>query len=325
MATVSRALRGLPNVAASTRRRVAEVAEELDYQPDPAASRLAAGRTRTVIVVVPNLSGWYFSSVVAGAEAVCTEAGYDFLVLGVSSQSELRRLLDERTHLERRADGIVLVDIPVSHAQADSLRHRGMSLATIGANTEGHPAIVLDNEAIGSLAAEHLIGLGHRCLAVIGGQRDDPMNFEVPKQRFRGFLRACHSAGIELDRSQLAGGNFGIDGGYEAMLQLLADGDPTGVFAMSDEMAFGAMMALRERGLEPGRDVSVLGVDDHEFARVVELTTIRQHVPEHGAAAARALIAAMTGDERAHAGEATATSFELVIRSTTAAPAPART
>ena len=132
MATVSRALRGLPNVAPSTRERVAEVATSLNYQPDPAASRLAAGRTGTITVMVPHLSSWYFSHVIAGAEAVSAEAGYDFLVIGVGSRAECSRLLDERYHLERRTDGVVLVNMPASDDEADSLRSRGIALATVG-------------------------------------------------------------------------------------------------------------------------------------------------------------------------------------------------
>ena len=81
VATVSRALRGLPNVAVATRARVEEVARELNYRADPAASRLAAGRSHTIAVVVPLINSWYFSNVVAGAEAVCAEDGYDLLVV----------------------------------------------------------------------------------------------------------------------------------------------------------------------------------------------------------------------------------------------------
>ena len=125
VATVSRALRGLPNVAPSTRDRVAQMAVSLNYQPDPAASRLAAGRTGTITVMVPHLSSWYFSHVIAGAEAVSAEAGYDFLVIGVGSRAECSRLLDERYHLERRTDGVVLVNMPASDDEAESLRSRG--------------------------------------------------------------------------------------------------------------------------------------------------------------------------------------------------------
>ncbi|HSL73597.1 MAG TPA: LacI family DNA-binding transcriptional regulator [Ilumatobacteraceae bacterium] len=321
VATVSRALRGLPNVAESTRARVVEVAQQLQYEPDPAAARLAAGRTKTVLVVVPHLASWYFSTVIAGAEAVCNESGYEFLVVGVGSQTECDRLLHERSRLERRADGVVLVNIPATASQAASLRERGVSLATIGTKAAGAPSVFIDDVEVGRLAAATLADLGHERIALISGRGEDPLNFEVPKRRAAGFLSGLRERGLTFDRRLEAGGNFGIDGGQEAMSALLdADEVPTAVFAMSDEMAFGALMELKRRGLRPGHDVSILGVDDHDFARVVELSTIRQQVSAQGAAAARSLILAMTNAPVSL--EPQLSSIELVLRATTGPPPP---
>ena len=321
VATVSRALRGLPNVAESTRSRVIEVARQLQYEPDPAAARLAAGRTHTVIIVVPHLASWYFSTVIAGAEAVCNESGYEFLVLGVGSQAECDRLLDERSRLERRADGVVLVNIPATNDQAASLRDRGLSLATIGTRVNGAPSVFIDDVEVGRLAAVTLADLGHRRIGLINGLGEDPLNFAVPKRRKAGFLAGLRERGLEFDERCEAGGNFGIDGGQEAMAALLdLDAAPTAVFAMSDEMAFGALMELKRRDLRPGVDVSLLGVDDHDVARVVELSTIRQAVPAQGAAAARSLILAMTKASLDLAPQLS--TIELVLRATTGPPPP---
>ncbi len=319
VATVSRALRGLPNVAASTRDRVAEVASSLNYQPDPAASRLAAGRTRTVIVLVPHLSSWYFSNVVAGAEAICAEAGYDFMVVGVGSIAECARLLDESHHLERRTDGVILVNIRATDEQIRSLRARGVALSTVGTLADRCPSVRVDDYSVGLIAAADLAGLGHRRIGMISGTSDDPMNFEVPRLRQEGFVAGLRSHGLVFDPDLVASGDFGIDGGQEAMASLLdVDEPPTAVFAMSDEMAFGALMELGERGLRPGLDVSVIGVDDHEFSRVVGLTTVRQRVAAQGAAAARALIDSMFGG-RAEAGitRAEDSPIDLLVRTTT--------
>lgn len=319
VATVSRALRGLPNVAESTRAHVVEVAQRLQYEPDPAAARLAAGRTHTVIIVVPHLASWYFSTVIAGAEAVCNESGYEFLVVGVGNRTECDRLLHERSRLERRADGVILVNIPATVEQAASLRDCGVSLATIGTSVAGAPSVFIDDVEVGRLGAVTLADLGHRRIGLISGLGKDPLNFEVPKRRTAGFLGGLSERGIAFDERCEAGGNFGIDGGQEAMASLLdLDDPPTAVFAMSDEMAFGALMELNRRGLRPGHDVSLLGVDDHDAARVVQLSTIRQDVPDQGAAAARSLILAMTG---AHVDlEPRLSSIELVLRATTGPP-----
>lgn len=294
VATVSRALRGLPNVAQSTRQRVMDVAAQLAYQPDPAAARLAAGRTSTVTVAVPSLNGWYFSTVVAGAEAVCAEAGLEFQVIGITSAASRDRLVDDSQRIERRTDGLILVDVTISAEQADSLTRRGVSLATVGTHMSGHPSVAIDDMLVGRMAAEHLTGLGHRHIGLIGGVSDGPLAFDAPITRRRGFEAALHSTGLGLPDELVANGNFSIDGGREAMSALIAASNrPTAVFAMSDEMAFGALMALSEHALAPGVDVSIMGVDDHEFSKVVGLTTIRQPVEDHGAVAARRLIEAM--------------------------------
>ncbi|MGA9279543.1 LacI family DNA-binding transcriptional regulator [Ilumatobacter sp.] len=299
VATVSRALRGLPNVTPSTRDRVQAVATRLDYHPDPAATRLAAGRTRTVTLAIPSLSGWYFSTVVAGAEAVCADAGLEFQVIAVPTPEQRNRLLDESQRLERRTDALILVDVTIEPHQVESLERRKVGVATIGSNIVGHPSVCIDDELVGQLAAEHLLSLGHRRFAAIGGRPEGPMSFDVPDARWRGFRRTLAAAGVSVDDGDLHNGNFSLDGGYEAIAPLL-DGPhpPTSVFAMSDEMAFGALIACRERSLGVGSDISIIGVDDHEFSRVVELTTIHQPVADHGSLVARLLIAAMADAAR---------------------------
>jgi LacI family repressor for deo operon, udp, cdd, tsx, nupC, and nupG len=324
VATVSRAIRGLPNVANSTRQHVIDVADELGYSADPAASRLAAGRTKTITVVIPNLSGWYFSNVVAGAEAVCAEAGYDMLVVGVGSRSDLSRILCEQYHLERRTDGLLAVEVLMSPDEAASVIERGVVLTSVGSRTAGHPSVRIDNELVGRTAADHLVELGHRRIGMIGAQKNNPMSFDVPALRYNGFVHALAAQGVEFDDELLASGNFGVDGGQEAMAALLDhDAPPTAVFSMSDEMAFGAIMELNERDLVAGRDVSLIGVDDHEFSRVVSLTTVHQAVADHGAAAARLLLDAMRpdGDSTPLAIDAAAADLvadvELIVRSST--------
>jgi LacI family transcriptional regulator, repressor for deo operon, udp, cdd, tsx, nupC, and nupG len=316
VATVSRALRNLPNVAESTRAHVVAVAEQLNYRADPAASRLAAGRGSTITVLVPHLTSWYFSTVIAGAEAVCSEAGYECLVIGVGSIAGCNRLIDEPGHLERRTDGVVLVNVPASVTQAESLRERGVALATVGTRTPGHPSVSIDDVRTGRIAVEHLVSLGHERIGLISGQSNDPMNFAVPQQRRTGFVDALSDAGLEFDPTLVESGNFGIDGGQEAMVTLLDHPrPPTAVFAMSDEMAFGALMELDRRSLRPGKDVSVIGVDDHDVSRVLGLTTIRQRVAGQGAAAARALLARIA-DRNAPAVDVDS-PLELVVRTTT--------
>ena len=128
VATVSRALRNITHVAPSTRERVIAAADALGYRADPHASRLAAGRTSTIAVAVPVFNHWYFSEVVAAAEAVLAEAGFDLLLSSISS-GEARTSFITQAAQQKRADGIILVDLRVGPEEIEALvadrRRRG--------------------------------------------------------------------------------------------------------------------------------------------------------------------------------------------------------
>jgi LacI family repressor for deo operon, udp, cdd, tsx, nupC, and nupG len=320
VATVSRALRGLPNVAIHTRERIELIADDLDYRADPAASRLAAGRSRAIAVAVPMLDVWYHSHVVAGVEAVCAEAGYDTVVVGIGAPREGRRVLDVAGPIYRRVDGLICVDVRLTDHELERLQNERMAIVYIGPDGgPGIPSLGIDDVAVGKLATRHLLGLGHRRIALIHGQPDDPYSFTVPHRRQQGYESALREAGIEPDPALVAPGYFAIEGGYDALNVLLDLADPpTAVFAISDETAFGALWAARERGIDVPRDISVIGVDDHDNAPVVGLTTVHQDVPEHGAHAARMVFDILTGVELTT--ERQNAPIRLLERSTTAPP-----
>jgi DNA-binding LacI/PurR family transcriptional regulator len=297
VATVSRALRGLPNVAVSTRARVQEAARGLKYRPDPNASRLAAGRSRTVAVVVPFVNSWYFANVVAGAEAVCADEGYDLLVVTSSSSAADAAAVTGAFGLDRRVDGMIFVEVALEDAHIAEFARLGTGVVTIGQQTAPFPSISLDNVAVGRLAVGHLVELGHRHIGVLAGQAEDPVHFDVPGDRIAGARAALSAGGLALDPASVVPGRFTVEGGHDAALVLLERAErPTALFALSDEMAFGALLAARHLGLEIPGDVSLVGVDDHEMAAPMGLTTVRQHVVEVGARAAVALLRQLSAD-----------------------------
>ncbi len=315
-ATVSRALRGLPNVAVSTRMRVEQYAEKLDYRADPNASRLAAGRTGAIALAVPVINTWYFGELVAGAEAVFTDAGYDVLVSSIPGPDR-RALFVSQTAYQRRADGIIMVDLAMDQAERDVLLRAGVPTVTTGALSRDFPGVVIDNVRVGRIGASHLTDLGHERIGLITGQPEDPLHFSVPDDRRRGFEQELDDRGVLVDTTFEAAGNFSVDGGREAMVALLKQGQPpTAVFAMSDEMAFGAIQAIRESGLEVPRDVSVMGVDDHDLSAPLGLTTIRQNVDRQGPIAARLLLEMLDGHQPIE--PIVEIPIELISRSTTA-------
>lgn len=321
VATVSRALRNLPNVAPSTRERVVGVARTLSYRPDPNASRLAAGRSHAVAIAVPLIGQWYYSQVISGAEAVVSGAGSDLFVVSADSPTQRRRFVDEAIAVQRRVDGLIMVDLMVPEDEAAQWRRRGVRLVTVGQPTASFPSIGIDDRAAAAQAVEHLIELGHREIGLIGGASGDPFELTVPIERRAAYLDTLRAHGIAPRPELQVEGNFSIEGGMEAMERLLAlTPRPSAVFAMSDEMAMGALSRARSAGLDVPGDVSVVGFDDHDLAQVVDLTTVRQRPVAIGATAAR-LLAAETSNGQEPARMLAPTW--LIVRSTTGPPAGA--
>jgi LacI family repressor for deo operon, udp, cdd, tsx, nupC, and nupG len=143
-------------------------------------------------------------------------------------------------------------------------------------------------------ATQHLLDLGHTRIALIGGETDDPMRFTPPLFRRIGYLNALQAADVDVDPLLEVLGYFTVDGGEAAMNTLLDLPDrPTAVFAESDEMAYGAIRAIRRAGLRVPEDIAVIGFDDHDTAALMDLTTIRQPVVEQGMSAAQMVLAAV--------------------------------
>jgi len=315
VATVSRALRGLPNVAESTRVRVEQVATNLNYHAHPSASRLASGRTRNVAIAVPVLNSWYFSEVIAGAEAVMSEAGYS-LSITATSRGEERLEFVRQVAASGSADGVIMVDLPLDQIEIDLLADSSLSVVTTGFDCIEFPSILVDNVAVGLLATQHLIDRGHTRIGILTGQSEDPLHFTVPSDRVEGFKRCLLEAGIELDRHLECTGNFSVAGGHEAMSRLLdLPAPPTAVFAMSDEMAFGAIWAARDRDLEIPSDLAVIGVDDHDMSEMLGLTTVCQQVDQHGVVAARRMVESL--EPGGGPISTTELRLELVVRAST--------
>src|SRR5262249_48892241 len=154
----------------------------------------------------------------------------------------------------------------------------------------GVSSVSIDDVEGGRRATQHLINLGHERIGIISG-RPLPSPFTPERDRYRGYLEALEQAGIRPDLDLVTNGFFTVEGGEDAIAALLAQPrPPTAVFAISDEMAFGALTALRRHGLSAPQDISVVGFDGHDMSELLGLTTVEQPVAEIGARAARALL-----------------------------------
>lgn len=318
-ATVSRALRGLPNVSARTRQRVEEVARELGYVASPSAASLASGRTRTIGLLTPWVNRWFFANVIEGAERALREVGYDALLYTFDVAREQPRRAVDPSVLRRRVDGILVVGLPLTNPEVASLEALGVPLAFVGTGRDNHLTVRLDDYDAGLRATGHLIARGHRCIGHVSGTPDEEQSWSPPAARHAGWVDALRAAGIEPDPGWEVNGNFDVQGG-RASSHALLDAHPelTAIFAASDEMAMGVILAARDRDLDVPRDLSVIGIDGHDLGELVGLTTISQDASGQGAQAADLLLALISRGSATMDGALVVHPTLLVERDSTA-------
>ncbi|MGI5215048.1 LacI family DNA-binding transcriptional regulator [Plantactinospora sp. CA-290183] len=297
-ATVSRALRGLPTVSEATRTRVLRAAEQLRYTASPSASQLAGGKTATVGVIVPRLTPWFVGAVLEAAEEVLHQAGYDLLLYNIGGREQARQRLLHQANLPKRVDAVMLVATPMRAADLAAIASLALPGVTVSSGTlvPGWPSVRIDDVAAGRRAVEHLLGLGHRRIACLWGDPTDEYAHPAHPQRRHGYQEAMARAGLGADPRLDVAARADADGGRLAAEELLRRGEvPSAVFATCDEMAMGAMDGLRRAGLRMPADVSVIGVDDHDLAHAVGLSTVAQPAAEQGHLAAGTLLGPLAG------------------------------
>ncbi|MBT1003456.1 LacI family transcriptional regulator [Paenarthrobacter sp. DKR-5] len=314
-ATVSRALRGLPKVSEKTRQKVVQAADSLGYVISSTASGLSTGRTNAVGVVVPSINKWFFSSVLEGADQVLRAAGYDLVVYNLGGSDENRERVFSRAMLRERIDAVMILCRALLASEQKVIAELNYPSVVVGGRLDGCVSVSIDDAQACRKAVDYLASLGHRRIAFIGGDVEDETSFSVASARNSGFAAAMAAAGLAVDPALTARTSFTIAGGSRAMERILSAGvpRPTAVFAACDEMAFGAITAARRNGLRVPEDLSVVGLDNHEAAEALGLTTVSQDPAGQGATAARILLSALDGSAP-DAGWIVAPN-ELIVRS----------
>ncbi len=289
--TVSRVLNDKGEVRPETRARVLAAIEELGYRPSAVAQSMVRGHTCTLGCVSPNITDYTFANIIEGAQAEARRLGYFVLTGSAPTEADVALLLEEMLH--RQVDGLMVLN-----PRADGrYRHflplikRGVAVVYLNNSPRGEPvsSVRCDDREGGYQATRHLILQGHTSLATILG----PENEECTFDRFEGFREALVEAGLGNDPALTERGDWSATSGYQATQRLLAAGRPfTAIFAQNDQMAVGAIRALRETGLCVPDDVSIIGFDDIPLASYFDppVTTLRQPMEETGRQAARLLV-----------------------------------
>jgi LacI family transcriptional regulator, repressor for deo operon, udp, cdd, tsx, nupC, and nupG len=321
VATVSRTLSAPQSVKEATRERVEAAIRKTGYRPNALASRLRRQKSDSIVVVVPSIHNPFFSNVIRGIENLAHLSGYKVL-LG-ESQGNQERLDSYAGMLARKeADGLILLGALLPSMLKSSAGQVPPSMPIVSAcEYFDHiklPNVRIDNVAAAAMATDHLIRLGHTRIAKITG----PMHNPLSRDRLAGFRQAMTQAKLKVDEELVVNGDFSAPSGYAAMKALLGKPDrPTGVFSANDEMAIGAIRAIKETRLRIPRDISIIGFDDIRFSGYCDppLTTIHQPQAAIGEMAMQLMIE-MLQDEADLSGDAARTIIlphSLIVRTST--------
>lgn len=302
---VSFAFNSPDRLNAETAQRIRAVAEGLGYRPDPVARMLTQGRTAAIGVLTPQtlsvvFSNPYYAAFTAGVAAVAEEAGYAVELIS-PLQGSLARAVGRAT-----VDGVVVVGLSAAHPEIGHIRRAGLPLVLVDSSALPELASVdVDDEGGATLAAEHLLALGHRDFLVIGIEPPLPSTTidreGVVSRRLRGYRLALKAHDLELPDEAVVVGPAGVDGGIAAFDRAWDGGlRPTAVLAMSDAMAIGAMGAARRRGRRVPADISFVGFDDVDIAQYTDppLTTVHQPIRRKGEVSAEVLLSLIGGRQQ---------------------------
>lgn len=292
-ATVSRALRDQPGVSPDTRAAVRRAAAELGYAPSPAAATLSSGRTSSVGVLAASMTKWFFAAALDGAQQLFGEAGFDLVLQQVPSV----RLARQVSALSKRMDGMLALCLPpeLTGSGVDPTR---LPIVVVGHRWAGAGSVMTDDRRVGELATSHLLELGHRDIAFVGGIENGRLAAGAAADRWAGYRATLRAA--RLRPRPASGTGWTIEdgmAGFERLWQR-AGGSvaalPSAVFAVCDEVAMGIALAAKHRQVRVPEQLSVIGVDGHEIGAVIGLSTIRQPVHEMGRRAAAMLLTRLT-------------------------------
>jgi LacI family transcriptional regulator len=323
--TVSRVLNNSGYVSVATRARVERAVAEVGYVPNALARQLRSKATKTLALVVSDISNPFFTTIARGVEDAASARGFAVMFCNTDeNEAEEARYL--RLLIERQVDGILLVPARSPGTSFRLLRAHKMPLVVLDRRVTARrvDSVRCDSEAGAYALTRHLIALGHRRIAVLTGRRTISTSID----RVAGCRRALEEAGLTLDDAlvRYGGFNFGnlnLADGHRMTEEVLASTEdpPTAIFAANNFIAFGAIRALREMGLRVPDDMSVVAFDDLPVEWISEpfLTVAAQPAYEIGRRAATLLLDRIAGDPNA-TGESVMLPFELIIRRSSAAP-----
>lgn len=313
-ATVSRVINGSPLVKEQTAKRIRELLDEVNFIPNPVATTLKYGRSKTYGLVIPDIRNPFYSEFLAEFEDLLAETDYELLLTNVSTSSKLVRSV--RRMLARQVDGALFMASEFDTKQIEPLFREKIPLVTVDRRTvQGCSAVAIDYESGFFEAIQHLKSLGHRHIGYIGGT----VGLRTSNVRQHAFELALRKSGLAYHQNIVRTADYRIPGGERAVISLMQERNrPTAIVTANDMTAFGAVRGLHTLGLSVPKDLSIVGLDDVLLSDVLQppLTTIRIPRRRMAETCLKALdFAKQDVDQR---GRRYSVPAELIVRESTA-------
>ncbi|UII34642.1 LacI family transcriptional regulator [Fulvivirga ulvae] len=319
ISTVSRAMRGMADVNPETKKKVLEMASQLNYEPNLIAQSLRINRTNTIGIIVPDVEVHFFSSIVSGIQEVASEVNYNVLFCQSNEnyQTELNNL---KTLIASRVDGLLISLSRETEDMEHLLRVQRKNIPLvlfdrISDDIDTSKVNVSDMDGAFK-AVKYLVDTGCRRIAYLAG----PKNLAISNKRMDGYFKALRVCGITPDENLIVHCNSLRDDAGNATDKLLALKEkPDGIFCVNDPVALQAMQVVKQHGFKIPEDISIIGFTDDPVSALVEpaLTTVAQPSHEMGKCAAKLLIDQIKGYNGA--SRTVTLDTKLVLRGTTRA------
>jgi LacI family transcriptional regulator len=312
--TASRAINNKPDINLETKKRVLQIAKELGYIRNAAAVALRTKKTGTIGVVIADNRNPFYAEVLNGMEEAAREKNYHIILANTQrdykKEEEAINLL-----LAKRVDGLLITPVQDKDDDIKNLINANIPFVVVGRDFENIEVDAVYNDEVkgGFLATEYLIKKGHKRIALINGF----LHKSPAKGRLEGYKKALKKYRISLDESLISVGDINIEDGYERTKQMLGKNlDFTAIFAYNDMMAFGAMQAIKEKGLRIPEDIGLVGYDDIPFSSLISppLTTIRLKKHDLGVESVKLLLSRIKGSRKKT--KKIVLDVELIIRET---------
>lgn len=295
ISTVSRVLNSPHQVRESTRKKVLQAIEDLNFVPKAEASARARKQFGRVGVLTPFLTASSFVERLSGIAHALHGTEYELIVYSVRNSHQLQHYLDMFS-ASRRIDGLIILSLPIDEESLRRVMAKNIQVVSIEVPNPVCCNITVDNVLGGQLAAKHLLQKGHRRCAYLG-ENIQPMNeTRNCEKRLRGFREELLKAGVELSEDYIHLFPLTMENVVEHTYQLLdLPFPPTAIFTYSDMYAIGVLKAARLRKMHIPEDLAVIGFDNIDAADFMELTTVDQNLEESGRLAVEVLLSRVVG------------------------------